>query len=47
MNNSTKNTYKISFIAKIHYLKLALKFPCTISIVWKRSDRSSQTKQKS
>jgi|JI6StandDraft_1071083.scaffolds.fasta_scaffold15387_2 hypothetical protein len=42
MSASDQKVFKFSFVASITTLKLGLKFPCTISIIWKRGEKLAE-----
>lgn len=39
MSGSDQKVFKFAFVADILTLKLGLKFPCTISVIWKRGEK--------
>ena len=38
--------YKFVFTAQVHTVSLALKFPCVVSVTWKRGEKSAEVKQR-
>lgn len=38
--------FKFTFFALVDSLNLSLKFPCTISIIWKRGEKLAEVKER-
>lgn len=43
---SDQKVFKFAFLATISTLKLGLKFPCTISVIWKRGEKLAEVLQR-
>lgn len=42
----SQKCFKFTFFAFLDSLKLSLKFPCTISVIWKRGDKLAEVREK-
>ena len=42
----SQKCFKFTFLAYIDEVRLALKFPCTLSVIWKRGDKLAEVQER-